>query len=257
MSEDKTNVFQALIKRQPDFLDRPLKDLLPLRFMGEVAVNAYRGLIKRLDDLPLSMKEKESRLKDGQDAGKALLMIEARIGELLPSEEEAQSAAGKYGRSKQTGKLGVPEFKAPPMERHQRTTARVIASHPAEVAEVIREAEENEDIPTKTAVLNKIALKAEQARRKETEAGPIRIKGEEFIYLTKLQQIVAILPSAPPKHLSEHGYIAIKALALLIIKRLEEFKNETHGATNKNLSGTSTRLLKGKKTAGPDAGNRG
>jgi hypothetical protein len=39
-------------------------------------------LIKRLDDLPLSLEEKESRLKDGQDAGKALLAIEAKIGEL-------------------------------------------------------------------------------------------------------------------------------------------------------------------------------
>jgi len=224
---DKTNIFQALIKRDPDFLDRPLIDLLPLRFMGEVAVNAYRGLIKRLDNLPLSLEEKESRLKDGQDAGKALLMIEARIGELLPSEEEAQSAAGKYGRSKQTGKPGVPKFEAPPMERHKRTIARAIASHPAEVAEVIKEAEENEDIPTKTAVLNKIAYKQEAARKKGSrEKTQIEMAADAYLYYTRLEDALRIIPATPPRELKEKDFLIIKAVWLLIFKRGEYFNEK-------------------------------
>ena len=59
MNENKTEIFNELIKREPNFLDRPLEDLLPMRFIGEVAVNAYQGLIKHLDNLPLAQEEKE------------------------------------------------------------------------------------------------------------------------------------------------------------------------------------------------------
>jgi hypothetical protein len=134
---DKTNIFQALIKRDPDFLD-----------------------------LPLSMKEKESRLRDGQDAGKALLMIEARIGDLLPKPEEARRIGGIEGGLISQGKLKRSSARPAGISEKQAIHARAIAHHPAEVAEVIKEAEENEDIPTKTAVLNKIAYKQEAARKK-------------------------------------------------------------------------------------------
>jgi len=230
---DKTNVFQALIKREPNFLARPLADLLPMRFMGEVAVNAYRGLIKRLDDLPLSLEEKESRLKDGQDAGKALLMIEARIGELLPS-PDATYKASRVPSGK--GQRSLPG-KMTPQQAHR---ARAIAHHPHEVEEVIREAEENEDIPTKTAVLNKIAYKQELARKKNgREATQFEMKGEAFLYLTKLQQALSFIPATPPKDLLERDFITIKALALLIIKRLEVFQN---GTKVKNSTSPSHRL---------------
>jgi hypothetical protein len=43
------------------------------------------------------------------------------------------------------------------MTKKQMENAQAIASHPEEVAEVIKEAEKNEDIPTKTALLSKIA----------------------------------------------------------------------------------------------------
>jgi len=230
---DKTNVFQALIKREPNFLARPLAELLPMRFMGDVAVNAYRGLIKHLDDLPLSLEEKESRLKDGQDAGKALLMIEARIGELL-SMIPPKRAKGSTGRG--TSLRSLPEG----ITRKQSSRAQVIAAHPHEVAEVIREAEENEDIPTKTAVLNKIAYKQELARKKNgQDKTRFEMRGEAYIYYSKLQVALATIPTAPPKDLAERDFIAIKALALLIIKRLEVFQ---HGTKDENSTSPSHRL---------------
>ena len=87
-------------------------------------------------------------------------MIEARIGELLPPAKEARkttlSGGGKARRQE-----GITEKQA-----HR---ARAIASHPDEVEEAIREAEENEDIPTKTAVLNKISYKRELAYKTPDE----------------------------------------------------------------------------------------
>ena len=226
MNENKTEVFQELIKREPSFLDKPLEELLPMRFMGEVAVNAYKGLVKRLDDLPLAQEEKEAKLRDGQDAGKALLMIETRIGELLPKPEESPSLLGKAQKEakKKAGVRILPKD----MDIRKAHQARQIASHPQEVQEVIKEAEENEDIPTKTAVLNKIAYKRELTRKKgEREKTQIEMKADAYGYYIKLQEALSIIPTKPPKEIREKDLIKIKAVALLIIKRLEVFNNGT------------------------------
>jgi len=86
-----------------------------------------------------------------------LLAIEARIGQLLPSVEETRKLLGEKqrgtSRKERTGIHVLPKG----MDSRQAYRARVIAAHSKEVEEVIKEAEENEDIPTKTAVLNKIA----------------------------------------------------------------------------------------------------
>lgn len=52
------------------------------------------------------------------------------------------------------------------MDGSRAHSARAIARRPEAVAQVIAEAKENEDIPTKTAVLDRIALEKERKRRK-------------------------------------------------------------------------------------------
>jgi len=240
---DGTNVFQALIKRDPAFLDRPLADLLPLRFMGDVAVSAYRALIRNLKDLPLSLEEKESRLKDGQDAGKALLMIEARIGDLLnhlPGEDVHRG--GHLSRYTVPGELEKAGFGR--KDRHKISASKAIAAHPKEVAEVIDEAIQNEDIPTKTAVLNKIAYKKELARKKGfREATNLEMMGEAAIYLSKLETALHYIPTHPPKELREKDFLRIKAIAILILKRLEVFDEKK----DKDSAGRGRRLSEGKR----------
>jgi len=221
MINNNTQIFNELIKREPDFLDRPLKELLPMRFMGAVAVNAYRGLLKRLDNLPLAQEEKEAKLKDGQDAGRALLAIEGKIGEIL---NKIKKERGK--RTDLPGVSNESRLQSTGIERSQATRAQAIFSHPQEVEEVIKEAEENEDIPTKTAVLNKIAYKREKARKKgKMETTRLEMKANAYLYYGKLEEACRLIPSEPPSDLTEKDYIAIKAIALLIIKKLEVFKN--------------------------------
>jgi hypothetical protein len=231
---DGTNVFQALIKRDPAFLDRPIEELLPMRFMGEVAVNAYRGLIRRLDDLPLAQEEKSAKLKDGQDAGKALLMIEARIGELAIKEPR------RIGGPHIVPRKGTLKPERLGMTRKQMHHAEAIASHPDVVAEVIREAEENEDIPTKTAVLNKIAYKKELERKKETrEKNEIEMAGDAYLYLSRLQDALSLIPSTPPKELRERDLLLIKAVWMRIYEKGKEFLN---GTQSESPARTSKRL---------------
>jgi len=230
MNENKTEIFHELIKREPNFLDRPLEELLPMRFMGEIAVKAYQGLIKRLDNLPLAQEEKEAKLKDGQDAGKTLLMIEAKIGKLLPSSKEAMQLGGKGTKglsNEERKRVGTPKVLPTDMTSTQANRARQIASHPEEVEEVIKEAEENEDIPTKTAVLNKIAYKRELERKKgDREKTQIEMRGDAYIYYSRIEQAFQLIPSKPPVDLLEKDYLMIKAIALSILKKLEIFFDE-------------------------------
>jgi hypothetical protein len=227
----KANVFQALIRREPNFLDKPLEELLPLRFMGEVAVNAYQGLIRRLDDLPLAEEERKAKLSDAQDAGAALLAIEARIGELAKKEPQVQSPK-KKGEGVAPSRVTALASGKPPknerlgMTRHQMYVAETIASHPEAVAEVIAEAKKNEDIPTKTAVLNKVAYKLEKERvKKKRETTRTEMRADALQYLLKLEQAAHLIPARPPKNLFEKDFLVIKAKALLIMKRLELFRD--------------------------------
>ena len=239
---DKTNVFTALIKAQPHFMEKPLEELLPMRFMGDAAIAAYRSILRHLDDLNLSVEEKASRLKDGQDAGRALLMIEARIGELLPSVDAIQKMGKGGSRRGPDGVLrrggserALPEGMKP---RHAQR-ARAIAAHPKEVAEVIDEAIENEDIPTKTAVLNKISYKQEKARAKgKREKLLLELTLAEKTYHDALLQASALIPTRPPKEITERGFAAIQPIARLIIKKLEPFNepNKSHTSASRILS---------------------
>lgn len=149
MQENKMDVFNELIRYVPHLLDKPIEELAPISFIGQAAVTAYRGLVGRLDSLPMTEEQKAKTLADGQQAGKMLLAIEGRIGELLPSAEEA------YAASRPSSKEGRParSERALPdgIDSKQAYNARAIANNPDAVAEVIAEAEENEDIPTKTA----------------------------------------------------------------------------------------------------------
>jgi len=91
-----------------------------------------------------------------------LLDIEARIGELLPSERETR---GGVPRHTQRGEGGIFQKKIPKGITHRQLEgSRAIATHPDIVERVKAQARENEDIPTRTAVLSEIKYQKEKDR---------------------------------------------------------------------------------------------
>lgn len=227
MKKQNVEIFQELIKRDPSFLDKPIEELLPMRFLGEAAVSAYKGIIKHLDDLPLAQEEKQAKLKDGQAAGEALLMIESRIGQIYKNAPEAPSKGRLVNRQIKTKKELVEqmpkELKSKSSQRKLQKAAE-IASHPEIVKEVIKEAKENEDIPSKGAVLAKIALKREKERKAKRPDPPKAVmRADALIYFNKLKEAISIIPTTPPQDLLEQDYLILKSAALLVLKRLKAF----------------------------------
>ena len=215
------DVFGELIKHEPRLLERPIEELAPISFIGQAAVAGYRALIGRLDSLPMTEDQKTKTLADGQQAGKMLLAIEGRIGELLPSMDEVRRKGGSR-------RSAYPDGYGGDKGRHRAQKARAIADNPEAVAEVIAEAEENEDIPTKTAVLNKVRFKKEKERREAAEARnkdkpEVIMSMDEQRYLHGLDQALLAIPSTPPRDWHPGPLQQAKAKWSILFTRGEAF----------------------------------
>jgi hypothetical protein len=176
-----------------------------------------------MDQLKMTESQRKITLRDGQEAGEMLLDIETRIGELLPSPEEArktQSPSSPKERRKRPD--GMTDKRA--------RASRDIAYHPEVVEKVKAQARENEDIPTRTAVINQIRYEKEKKRvneasKKRTESKSL-IAIEQVQYINALDQVIRILPQQPPKDWNENAFKEAKAKAQIIIKRLEVFNGK-------------------------------
>ena len=240
MTEEKhdMDVFGELVKHDPGLLTKPIEELAPISFIGQSAVSAYRDIIRRLDSLGMTEEQKAKTLRDGQEAGKMLLAIEARIGELLPTAEEVAKAVGEGQRgiprtARERGSVPYPEG----VTKKKAQTARAIAaaSKDGTLDAVIKEAEDNDDIPTKTAVLNHVRAKKAEERaeryKRETEqkqqdwddqraAAPFEVSA----YIDKMERAMLALPVKPPAD-GWDDFTMNRAVgyAAIIVKRLSMF----------------------------------
>jgi len=215
-----------LIKAQGG-LPTKIDDLVPISFIGQAAVKFYQTKIKLMDQLGMTEAQRKATLRDGQDAGEMLLDIEARIGELLPSPEEAMKMGQKRGPAIRDGKQTISSPYPAEINRHRAQQARTIKNNPIIVAKIKAQARENEDIPTKTAVLNAVSYEREKAR--QAAAAPIKeamrraYPEDQAIYISALDQCIRILPQKPPQDWNQDALREATAKAIIIRNRLEVF----------------------------------
>jgi hypothetical protein len=225
--EEAVELFN-IVKRN-NLLPTGIEELVPLSFIGQAAVSFYRSKIKLMDQLNMTEAQRKATLKDGQEAGEMLLDIEARIGEIAEKEKKAMTTplrgVGSGRGSKSSGqppkheRIGIPE--------RRMWQAQAIAKHPDIVAKVKAKARENEDIPTRTAVISEINYQKEKQRRIEAEKNKPEIKSvvsiEQVEYINALDRCISILPQKPPKRWDDAPLKEAKAKAKIIMKRLEVF----------------------------------
>lgn len=227
---EAVKIFDLVVREH--MLPATMDKLVPLSFIGAAAVKFYQAKVKLMDQLGATEVQRKATLADGQDAGEMLLNIEARIGELyeaIPPKSGARTDLGHGGgRVEKSG-----------LTKRRGGQASVIHRNPAAVKAVIKEARENEDIPTKTAVLNKIALDKERARREAAEKRQkpnLIISLEQQGYLTTLERIISLLPVKPPKDWTEQTFKQAQGLVKIILRRLEDFTNGEQRKTEKSIT---------------------
>lgn len=233
--EEAVKIFDLVVREK--MLPATLDKLVPLSFIGAAAVKFYQAKVKLMDQLGITEVQRKATLSDGQDAGEMLLNIETRIGELVDATETKIVRTGPHGsRSAYPPELSGEEG------HKKRKNATAISRNPAAVKAIIKEARENEDIPTKTAVLNKIALDKEKARREaaeKREKPDIVVSLEEQKALNALEGLVAKCPRADewPKDWHEPAFKQAQGYVKIIFKRLEVFTNGEQGKAQKSITG--------------------
>jgi len=236
MGENKMEIFHELVKREPNLLSLPIEKLTPLSYVGHEAVRYAKGINKKLDKLPLTLEQKKRWLADAQEMGEIVIDIEARIGELLPPPEETYKESTRIIPDN-TGKITSKKVLPDGIDNHKAYIARQIKNHPEIVEEVKREAKENDDIATKTAILNRIRYEREKERKENKPPTPaIVLKGQELIMQNIMKKYLYDLREKMPKELTEKGYVILKALAMTINQKHKELFN---GKEEKNIIGRS------------------
>jgi hypothetical protein len=217
------------IVKANNLLPETVDALVPLSFIGQAAVSFYRAKLKAMEQLQMTEEQRKATLRDGQDAGELLLDIEARIGQLLPSREEAmrtvvkdRSDHGKFKNNERKLPEGITSYRA--------QTSRKISEHPDVVEKVKRQAREKEEIATKTAVLNAISAET-QKTRKVIEAQKIAtLPIEQKLYIGQLELFLAALITESkgiydlPEHWGGEALVSAQKVAARIIRKLDEIK---------------------------------
>ena len=235
--QEAMEIFQLVKGNQ--MLPSKIEDLVPLSFMGEAALSFYRTKIKLMNQLKMAEDQREATLSDGQDAGEMLLNIESRIGEIASKEISAKpKVGGKGGGAKPSTEPLKHERLG--MNKDRMKQSQQIFNNPEAVKRVLKEARENQDIPTKTAVLSEIRHKKEMEEKinREKERVPVEKKPPTIDkYVNEVMDDIDLLESKFVRIRSNLSYVESDFVRKTFKGKLENLLSliqKTIGELNEN-----------------------
>ena len=166
------NEITVQAKQLPD----NLPDLAAFVLVGREKLTAVRAEIRATDKLQLAEDVRQQKRDEAQMLSEALLDAEVRIGELTkaipkaPPDRGNQYTGGKPTALSQSQKSKSEVITDLGFTPKQVERFEILANNPDVVEQVKREARENDDIPTRTRVIDIVQQrkKAENARIEES-----------------------------------------------------------------------------------------
>jgi hypothetical protein len=226
------NTFE--IAKSTQQLPSKLEDVIKFIYVGEPGLAWGRKVLQQMKTAGIVDKEHGALLEEAQRLGDLVLDAYVRLGELLPSAEEAKKLGGKAAgtatkglkNNKRAG-IEVDSYLPDGVDSQKALIARKLKAHPEAVAKIKAEARKNEDIPSKSAAIYSIKFEAEKKRRIKAETEKIESKAvislDEQQYINALERCINLLPQNPPKVWNEKGFNIAQGYAKLLIKRLSIF----------------------------------
>jgi DNA modification methylase len=146
-----------------------LEDLSKFVLVGREQLVAVRAAIRAIDKVGVAQEVRKQKLKEGQEIGEAVLDAEVRIGELMREVPKAQGKRTDTQHSN-TAVTKLETLESMGFNKMQVQRFETLAAHPEIVAQAKAEAKENDDIVTRSLVLNMVKQKQkaddiEQARQ--------------------------------------------------------------------------------------------
>jgi phage N-6-adenine-methyltransferase len=142
-------------------LPTAIEDLSKFVLVGREKLTAVRAEIRAIDKLDLAKEVREQKKQEAQLLGEALLDAEAKIGEMLkeiPKDNSFKGNQHKVVNSQQCENTKTKEQVTKELGFNKDMVSRfeTLADNKEIIEQVKAEARENEEIPTRTAVLNKV-----------------------------------------------------------------------------------------------------
>lgn len=195
-------------------LPTKIEDLSKFVLVGREKLVVVRAEIRAIDKLDLAKEVREQKKQEAQYLGEALLDAEARIGEMLKDIPKDNSFRGnQHIRQIDTGVV-LPKPKKEVIkdlgfDLKQAERFETLAENKPIIEQVKAEARENEDIPTRTAVLEKVKQvkreEKEQKREEKRQENQIKISNAKDI--KELQGVYQTILIDPPWDWSDEGDI--------------------------------------------------
>lgn len=159
-----------------EYIPSKMEDLSRFVLVGREKLVAVRAEIRAIEKVGLAQEVRQQKLREAQDISEAVLDAEVRIGELMA---KVPKASGGDRRSENFKKDTDVVFEKPKADiirdagftPKQVQRFQTLAAHPEIVEQAKAEARENDDIVSRSFVLEKVkAQKREDLRRQRDES---------------------------------------------------------------------------------------
>jgi hypothetical protein len=161
-------------------LPSKIEDLAKFVLIGRDQLNMVRAGIKALDKLDMAKDVREQKKQEAQMLAEALMDAEVRIGEILLAMPKASGKNNQYVQEKvKSDSTVVFHSPKPLIETKQETIAKLgfdkkqaerfqtLAQHKDLVEQVKQEARANDDLATRTAVLQAVRFKQVEEKKEK------------------------------------------------------------------------------------------
>jgi 16S rRNA G966 N2-methylase RsmD len=187
-----------LMKPGESQLPASLEDLATFVLVGREKLTAVRAGIRAIEKLGLAKDVREQKKGEAQMLAEALLDAEVRIGEILERMPKAQGARTELSNSAVT-KFETKEAAAQELGFGKMQVSRfeTLARNKDLVEQVKQEARENDDLPTRTAVLQAVKYeKLKQAQEQKRADEVAEVKNAPVIFVTPCQEFLPTIEDA-------------------------------------------------------------
>ena len=155
-------------------LPNNIEDLAKFVLIGREKLTAVRANIRAIDKLQLAEDVREQKKEEAQMLAEALLDAEVRIGDLLKQIPKATKGNQYTGKMVSDSSVDNQKTKKQVVEElgfNQKQAERfeTLSSNKEIVEQVKAEARENEDIPTRSRVLQLVKEKSKEEKQYEEE----------------------------------------------------------------------------------------
>lgn len=172
-----------------------IEDLAKFVLVGREKLTSVRAEIRAINKLHLAEEVRTQKCGEARMLSEALLDAEVRIGELLKQLPKAGGGDRRSADFKSDSAVDFEKSKKKAVEdlgfsQKQAERFETLANHPDLVEQVKAEARENDDLPTRTAVLN-LAKYKEDKRKAEYQQidEDARLAGTLNTAIAAIQQV--------------------------------------------------------------------